>query len=70
MVVEMSATLAGVMLYQMPRGMTEGEEQQAAMQAMRDEVELLISRIIARQCELPGVTYPVASPGIVNEADE
>jgi len=68
-IIDLSAQLAGCTLYQMPRGLVEGEDAQAAMQAVRDEAEALLARIVAGQIKLDVEMSVTSVPGIVNAED-
>lgn len=69
-IVDLCAELAGCLLYQMPRGLADGEDAQTAINTMRDNVEERLKRIAAGQLHLDGINHTSqAYPAVVNIDD-
>lgn len=69
-IIDLAATFAGCILYQMPRGLVDGEDAQAAMQSVRDEAENTLMRIVSGQMKLDVDNIASMYPGVVNADDE
>lgn len=65
--VDMTAQLAGVLLFQSPRGIVDGEEINAQMQSLRDEVDDWIKGLQSNTIRLDVTIDGTNGPGVVND---
>ena len=66
---ELSAQLAGVILYRSPRGLVDGDDSNAVMQDFRDECETMLVNILAGVVKLDYEIQIASHPAVYIEEE-
>jgi len=64
---ELSAQLAGVILFRSPRGLVDGEDSNATMTEMREECDIIISNILGGVIKLDYTVTLASHPESISE---